>query len=403
MKKIMLFEQFMNEYWKSGDKSFVSDHSADIEKVAVNKRLKTFIFSKGPEDAPFGDAGKVNIMGWSKNRGIAKPFLDDTNYGPESDALYYPIANKTKLEEVKNWMLTWWDISHKDFIKQVDKSKNNDWWFSMTGTAEYGNTDIAMVMKKELKEPGSLKKYAKHLDLRAEFFKDMNFRVYQLIGDCYSISGSAKEMGMICKQMRTELEKQLDSYINTIISSNDAAQKFHEDYAKKIDFVKYQHSPVDPNLFPHHAPKSGDANNPGPDRKALDAKGIRDLPSAPGVSDLRAKAKLSLELHEKGERILKKLMKNYYPYKRTRNFPGDKVREKYEWDFLYGVLPGNYQNPNHDYLVTHARVDMLNLEITLIDQNGKQWKSGKLKKINAGVIDEIMQRQTVEKGYTLKI
>ena len=58
MKKIMLFEQFMNEYWKSGDKSFVLESAAKIEKVAaekvaVNKRLKTFILSKGPEDAPF--------------------------------------------------------------------------------------------------------------------------------------------------------------------------------------------------------------------------------------------------------------------------------------------------------------------------------------------------------------
>jgi hypothetical protein len=403
MKKIMLFEQFMNEYWKSGDKSFVSSHAAEIEKVGVNKRLKTFILSKGPEDAPFGDAGEVNIMGWSKNQGIAEPFLDDTNYGPETDTLYYPIANKTKLEEVKNWMLTWWDISHKDFIKQVDKSKNNDHWFSMTGTAEYGKTAIAMVMKDNLKEPGSLKKYAKHLDadLRSTFFKDMNFRVYQLIGDCYSISGSAKEMEMICKQMRNEFEKQLDSYINTVISSNDAGIKFRDSYAKKVGFVKYQHSPVDPDLF-SHVPKSEDATNPGPDREALDAKGIRDLPEAPGMGGVLADDKLHSELREKGIRIKNKLIKNYNPYKLAFGNPNSEYLELYEFDFLYGDTKGS--NHTIEYPVCYGRVDMLNLEITLIDESNRQWNSGKLNKINAKIIDEIMQDKAPEENdYQLNI
>jgi len=391
----------MNEYLKSGDKSFVLESSAKIEKVAVNKRLKTFILSKGPEDAPFPDAGKVRIAGWSKNKGIAEPFLEEEHYGPETDVLYYPIVNKTKLEEVKTWMLTWWDIAVKDFIKQLDKSKSADYW-AIQGMRT--PSKFSMVTYNDLKEPASLKKYAKHLNpkKRPMFFKDMNKRFHILVVDCYSISGSAKEMEVICKQMGNELEKQLDSYINTIVASNDAGQKFRKDFAKKIGFVKYKHCRVPQRLVPD-APKSGDARQPSPEWNTPEADKIDKLPSAPGVSDLQAKNKLHRELSEKGERIFTKLQKNYAPYERTWDVPDGKKEEKYEFDFIYGILPDHQDNPL-DYLVCYVRVDMLNLEITLIDESGKQWKSGKLNKINAKIIDDIMNDMAPEEnGYQLKI
>jgi hypothetical protein len=47
---------------------------------------------------------------------------------------------------------------------------------------------------------------------------------------------------------------------------------------------------------------------------------------------------------------------------------------------------------------------MLNLEITLIDESNKQWNSGKLNKINAKIIDEIMQDKAPEENdYQLNI
>ena len=201
MKNIKLFEEFINETWKSGEVKWVRQEIDKIKKVNVNQRLKSLILSQGPFDAPFGDGGMAAL----KNKGLSQPFKQETNFGPETDALYYPIADKSKLEDVKNWILAYWDIAYKDFIKQVDKSKSNDLNFS-SGRYSAPRQDSrpdTMVSNKKQSEPGASKKFAKQLASqyrRNILFQKLNSRFETLVGDCYSVATSPKEMEVICKQ-----------------------------------------------------------------------------------------------------------------------------------------------------------------------------------------------------------
>ena len=290
MKKAMLFEQYMNETWKSGEINSGRYEIDKIKKVNVNQRLKSFILSQGPFDAPFGDGG----MSAKKNKGRSWPFKQEANFGPETDALYYPIADKSKLADVKNWILAYWDIAYKDFIKQVDKSKSNDLNFS-SGRYSAPRQDSrpdTMISNRDQSEPGALKKFAK--DLASQYrrnilFQKLNSRFETLVGDCYSVSTSPKEMEVICKQMGDELKKQFDDYINAIVTMNTSQQKHHDKFAKEIGHVKGEHKyvlrevlPYDPARRAFHS-KYGEWYA-GPEHGYGGIDKIHQLPDAPGLS-----------------------------------------------------------------------------------------------------------------------
>ena len=292
MKNIKLFEEFINETWKSGEVKWVRQEIDKIKKVNVNQRLKSLILSQGPFDAPFGDGGMAAL----KNKGLSQPFKQETNFGPETDALYYPIADKSKLEDVKNWILAYWDIAYKDFIKQVDKSKSNDLNFS-SGRYSAPRQDSrpdTMVSNKKQSEPGASKKFAKQLASqyrRNILFQKLNSRFETLVGDCYSVATSPKEMEVICKQMGDELKKQFDDYINAIVTMNTSQQKHHAKFAKEIGHIKGEHKYVPREVLPYDPARSAfhskyGAWYAGPERKyefgATDK--ISQLPDAPGLS-----------------------------------------------------------------------------------------------------------------------
>lgn len=253
MKKIKLFEEFINETWKSADRPLAQEISS-IKKVNVNKRLKT-LWNNSLLQAEW----RKNY----KNHGLVMPFQQEENFGPETDSLYYPLLDRKKLEDVKNWILTYWDIGYKDFIKQVDKSKRTDLDFDSTGFAApssyYDSNITIMFQNRDQKEPGSVKNLAKHLDKHNSFsmlFQHLNDRLDQLAGDCYKISTSPKEMEVICKQMGSEIRKACDNYINGLIDMNNSRTKHHAKFAKEIGHIKNKHRHVDKELIPENPEKN---------------------------------------------------------------------------------------------------------------------------------------------------
>lgn len=384
MKQVKLFEQFINETWKSGQDSVYMQGRDKILKLNYKQRFNKFILNAS--HGPFTRGHRDSINDLARKDVIIDIFRDHDHSSNETDALYYPIVDSKKLNEVKNWILACWDIISNDIIDSINKYEGDDLNLSSIGN--------------NISEPSGAKKYAKHLDSstywqRSGTFTVLNSRIKELVEACYDISGDAKDMKLLCDMMRNELEKYIINYINGIIEIDASRQNHHAKFANEIGLIKGEHAPFrsmipkDPNASKLENKYNITWKGQKPD---YSDSSITNLPKAPGASDKIEQHRLHTKLSEKGNRMLKKLLNEYGGFSYIDHTHSDlyKPLEIYQFTFRRGSDDNEKWGRSTEYNgFVYGRVDLLNSEITLTDVDGKVWNSGKLSKINAQVIAKI--------------
>ena len=299
MKKIMLFEQFINETWKTDMSQY--DWMEPILKKNSRKRFN---------DEVLNDRELLRDRNMSGNDAIAYIYGDplvDGHVSAETDDLYYPLLDPKKLNATKQWILQCWEIFTKDFIEKIDNYKGANLEFDSSNhyieSEDFQSlvTDGASQPYGYAKEETSAtKKYAKQLPetRRPNAYKMLCNDFAQTIVACYGASKERKEMESFCDLWALELEKRLNTIIKAMLEISDSRAKHHNKFAKEIGHVKGKHKKVRVDVIPRD-PKTDSIQS-----RFDGMLGVSRLSDAIGydpynASDERPKAPGAIELYKR--------------------------------------------------------------------------------------------------------